>query len=67
MQNTHHVCINFAFKCYLTKGRVKEKKVMEFSITLEGTPPQNLMLAQVQAFCPYSLDLLDLTWDLTWT
>lgn len=38
MQNTHHVCINFAFKCYLTKGRVKEKKVMEFSITLEGTP-----------------------------
>ena len=27
----------------------------------------NLMLAQVQVFVPLSLDLLDLTWDLTWT
>ena len=27
----------------------------------------NLMLAQVQVFGPKSLDLLDLTWDLTWT
>ena len=25
----------------------------------------NLVLAQVQVFGPYSLDLLDLTWDLT--
>ena len=27
----------------------------------------NLMLAQVQVFSLYSLDLLDLTRDLTWT
>ena len=27
----------------------------------------NLVLAQVQVFGPLSLDLLDLTWDLTWT
>ena len=27
----------------------------------------NLVLAQVQVFGPQSLDLLDLTWDLTWT
>ena len=27
----------------------------------------NLVLAQVQAFGPQSLDLLDLAWNLTWT
>ena len=25
------------------------------------------VLAQVQVFGPWTLDLLDLTWDLTWT
>ena len=32
---------------------------------VSGRP--NLVLAQVQVFGPKSLDLMDLTWDLTWT
>ena len=32
-----------------------------------GGDRPNLMLAQVQVFSPGTLDLMDLTWDLTWT
>ena len=42
-----------------------KKSLLVVSEWVGGRP--KLMLAQVQVFGPYSLDLLDLTWDLTWT
>ena len=43
------------------------KKSLLVVVVVSGGGRPNLMLAQVQVFGPQSLDLLDLTWDLTWT
>ena len=44
---------------------ISQRKVWWMVVVVSGRP--NLVLAQVQVFGPWSLDLFDLTWDLTWT